>query len=351
MPSAPILNGVTLLVCTHNGENRLPATLRYIAAQQVPAHILWEVLVISNASSDKTMEVANQLCQELQLFVACRVLDEPIAGKENALIRGFEAASYEFVAVVDDDNWLASDYVAVAYEVMGAHPEIGILGAYAQGAYEVTPPEWFKQFRAVYAIGPQNEGVSGPLPNNAGHVYGAGSVVRKSGWRKLRAHGFTFTTSAKRGEKLSGGEDLELGDALRLADYKLWYDDRLRFQHFMSKERLTWQYLMRMARSTASSQITSVVYYFIFRHPRLTELQFRVLYTKRLLWLSTQIIRQPGVLADTLLCADEEALTHNFEMLRLLYNFKTSVGQRGRAVEIFRQIQTLKASFSEVKNL
>ncbi|GGF20491.1 glycosyltransferase [Hymenobacter cavernae] len=339
--------GVTLLVCTHNGESRLPATLRYIAAQQVPAHVAWEVLIISNASSDKTLEVAARLCQELQLSVACRVLDEPVAGKENALIRGFEAANYEFIAVVDDDNWLASDYVAVAHKIMCAHPEIGILGAHAQGAYEVTPPAWFEAFRAVYAIGPQNDGVSGPLPDNAGYVYGAGSVVRQSGWRRLRAHGFAFTTSAKRGKTLSGGEDLELGDALRLAGYKLWYEDRLRFQHFMFKERLTWQYLMRMARSTASSQITSVVYYFIFRQPLLTESRFRFLYAKRLLWLSTQIARQPRVLVDTLLRADEETLTHNFEMLRLLYNFKTSVLQRKRAVEVFRQIQALKASFAE----
>jgi len=342
MSSAFSPNGVTLLVCTHNGESRLPPTLHYIAAQQVPSHIAWEVLIISNASSDQTVVVAQKLCQELQLPVICRVLDEPVAGKENALIRGFEAASYEFIAVVDDDNWLASDYVRVAYETMYAHPEIGILGAHAQGAYEVTPPEWFEQFRAVYAIGTQNNGISGPLPDNAGYVYGAGSVVRQSGWHKLRTHGFAFTTSAKRGKTLSGGEDLELGDALRLAGYKLWYNDRLRFQHFMFKERLTWQYLMRMARSTASSQITSVVYYFIFRHPTLTRSRFYFLYAKRLLWLSAQIARQPKVLADTLLHADQEALTHNFEMLRLLFNFKSSLYNWKKAILVFKSVKSLE---------
>ncbi|WP_219156860.1 glycosyltransferase [Hymenobacter profundi] len=344
MPALFSPNGVTLLICTHNGESRLHTTLHHIAAQQVPMHISWEVILVSNASLDKTIEVATDLCEELQLPVPYRVLDESVAGKENALIRGFEAAKYEFIAIVDDDNWLAADYVAVAYETMLAHPEIGILGAHAQGAYEITPPEWFDQFKAVYAIGPQNEGVNGPLPDNVGYIYGAGSVVRQSGWRKLYAHGFSFTTSAKRGKVLSGGEDLELGDALRLAGYKLWYNDQLRFQHFMFKERMTWQYLMRMARSTASSQITSVVYYFIFRHPSLTVSRFRFLYTKRLLWLSIQIVRQPRALINALLYTDQESLTHNFEMLRLIYNIKSSLRNWRKSTFVFKSVNNLKKS-------
>lgn len=336
------MNGVTILICTYNGAARLPETLRYVAAQQVPSHIPWEILVISNASNDDTLAVAEKLRKNLTLSVPFRVLDEPQPGKENALILGFDTAAYEFIAVVDDDNWLASDYVLRAYETMAAHPEIGVLGGRSIGAFEVTPPAWFADFEAVYAVGPQNKGLSGLLPRYQGYLYGAGSVVRRSGWQKLRAHGFTFTTSAKRGKVLSGAEDVELGDALQLAGYALWYDEQLRFQHYMYKERLTWEYLLRMARGTAASQLTSVVYYFIFRHPNLTEDRFRQLYAKRLVWLASQIARQPANLLNTLLRPNNEALTGNFEMLRLLNNFKMSVAQREVAVDVFRQVQALQ---------
>ncbi|MCC2547909.1 glycosyltransferase family 2 protein [Hymenobacter sp. BT175] len=334
------MNGVTLLICTHNGAARLPDTLRHVAAQQVPAGVPWEVLIVSNASKDNTVEAATTLGRELP--VPCRVLDEPVAGKENALIRGFNEARYEFIVIVDDDNWLAPNYVGLVFEIMSAHPEIGILGAHAEGAFEITPPKWFEEFRAVYAVGPQNNGKSGPLPDHEGYLYGAGSVVRKSGWLKLLDHDFRFTTSTKRGKIIVSGEDVELGDALQLAGYKLWYDDRLRLKHFMFKERLTWHYLMRIGQGTASSQLTSIVYYFVFRHPNLTEARFRQLYTKRLAWLASQIAKQPANVYNAVFRRDREELTSNFETMRLLYNFKTSLAQREEAVRVFRQVRTLQ---------
>ncbi|WP_157886811.1 glycosyltransferase [Hymenobacter sp. PAMC 26628] len=343
------MKGVAVLICTYNGAARLPETLRHLAQQRVAAGIRWEVVLVSNASTDDTLAVAPRLWAALGAPAPLRVLDEPQAGKEHALVRGFAAAAYEFMAVVDDDNWLAPGYVQRAYEVMSAHPEIGILGAHGQGAFEVPPPVWFAQFEAVYAVGPQNGGQNGPLPDKAGYLYGAGSVVRQTGWRKLLAYGFAFTTSAKRGEVLSGAEDIELGDALRLAGYKLWYDDELRFQHFMYKERLTWEYLLRMARSTASSQLTSVVYYFIFRHPNLTETRFRQLYAKRILWLSTQVAKKPGALVTALSRPNDEHSTRNFETLRLLYNLKTSVTQRTAAVQVFRQVRALQQRLADLE--
>ena len=92
-----------------------------------------------------------------------RVFDEPKPGKENALIRGFDEARYAYICTVDDDNWLYPDYLAQAVATMRAHPEIGMLGAYAEGAFEIAPPAWFEQFQGVYAIGAPGA-VSGPLP-------------------------------------------------------------------------------------------------------------------------------------------------------------------------------------------
>ncbi|TGE15552.1 glycosyltransferase [Hymenobacter elongatus] len=336
------MKGITFLICTHNGATRLADTLRHIAAQQVSDAIAWEVLIISNASSDNTVEVAHALRESLRIEVPFRVLDEPVAGKENALIRGFNEAAYEYIVIIDDDNWIAPNYLTLVAEIMSAHPEIGVLGAHAEGKFEVAPPAWFETFQAVYAVGPQNGGKSGPLPAHEGYLYGAGSVVRKSAWLKLLAHGFQFTTSTKRGKVIVSGEDVELGDALQLAGYKLWYDDRLRFKHFMFKERLTWNYLLRIGQGTASSQLTSIVYYFVFRNPGLTENRFRFLYNKRLVWLAGQMARQPSNMLNAAFRRNQEGLLSNFESLRLFYNFQVSLKQREEAVKVFRQISALR---------
>lgn len=336
------MNGITFLICTHNGATRLPDALRHIAAQQVSNAIAWEVLIISNASSDNTIEVAQSLRYTLQIQVPFRVLNEPVAGKENALIRGFNEAAYEYMVIIDDDNWIAPNYLLLVNEIMSAHPEIGVLGAHAEGMFEVPPPAWFDTFQAVYAVGPQNGGNSGPLLAHEGYLYGAGSVVRKSAWQKLLDNGFRFTTSTKRGKIIVSGEDVELGDALQLAGYQLWYDDRLRFKHFMFKERLTWNYLMRIGQGTASSQLTSIVYHFIFRNPDLTDSKFRYLYNKRLVWLGMQMAKQPGNLFNAMFRRQEEGILSNFETLRLFYNFQTSVKQREEAVRVFHQISELR---------
>jgi len=343
------MNGVTILVCTHNGSDKLPSTLDYIAKQSVKEGIFWEVLVVSNASTDNTFVVAQEIWNNLGLEIPFRIENESQPGKENALIKGFALARYEFVAVVDDDNWLAPDYVNIAFEVMSAHASIGILGGCAIGKCEITPPEWFEKFAAVYAIGTQNNGVSGPLKVDAGFVYGAGSVVRKSAWEKLRQHHFQFTTSAKRGKVLSGGEDLELCHAMQLAGYDLWYDERLTFIHYMYKERLNWEYLTKLGKSTATSSLTTIVYYFIFREPGISENKFKYLYNKRLIWLMLQILKKPGALWHYTFNANDERYTDSFDMLRMIHNFKTSLSRRKKALSIFRDTMKLKESLIDAQ--
>lgn len=333
--------GVTLLICTYNGATRLPETLGHLAAQKVPADLPWEVLLVSNASTDDTLAAAERIWAELGNPVPLRTLEEPKPGKENALIRGFDESNYENICIVDDDNWLYPNYVGLVTDVMNANPQIGILGAFAEGAFEVAPPQWFEQFRAVYAIGPQNNNRGGALPPHDGYIYGAGSVVRRQAWQRLRRAGFEFITSAKRGLVLSGAEDIELGDAMRLAGYQLWYDGSIRLRHFMYKERLTWSYLMRMGRGTASSQLTSGVYYFIFRHPNLQEGTFRWLYMKRLVWLTLQLSKHPLRLITALRHPEQEN-PDNFETTRLWYNLCSSWSNREQAVEVFKQVNALK---------
>ena len=50
--------GVSVVICCYNSAERLPRTLTHLAAQRVSEKLPWEVIVIDNASQDKTGEVA-----------------------------------------------------------------------------------------------------------------------------------------------------------------------------------------------------------------------------------------------------------------------------------------------------
>jgi glycosyltransferase involved in cell wall biosynthesis len=209
----------------------------------VPTHVAWEVVVVDNASTDNTRQVARQEWNACGGKAPFQVVDQPEAGLSNARQKGIDAARYEYLLFCDDDNWLSQDYVRTAYQIMEANPKIGALGGYGMPECEIEPPDWMQPFIKSYAVGPQRE-KNGSL-ETGGVVYGAGSVYRKAGLLNLTANGFRSLLSDREGEKLTSGGDFELCYALTLAGYEIWYDERLVFRHFIPRERMTWNYVVK----------------------------------------------------------------------------------------------------------
>ena len=50
--------GISIVICTYNGAERLPDTLWHIAKQQFSSPIPWELIVVDNKSEDGSAEVA-----------------------------------------------------------------------------------------------------------------------------------------------------------------------------------------------------------------------------------------------------------------------------------------------------
>src|SRR5690348_8092021 len=71
--------GISVVICTYNGAERLPQTLAHLAAQEDTGTIAWEVLVVDNASTDDTAEVARR-CWPADAPAPLRVVGEPRMG-------------------------------------------------------------------------------------------------------------------------------------------------------------------------------------------------------------------------------------------------------------------------------
>jgi len=251
--------GVSVVIPCYNSSPRLPETLSHIAKQKIPSSVNWEVIVIDNASTDNTAECAQQLWDSFNVNIPFRVVEQPIPGLSAARRKGFESANYEYIIFCDDDNWLQEDYVRLAYDIMESNQEIAALGGRGVAECESKPSEWFYDFQQYYAVGPQNE-YSGDITERKGYIYGAGSVIRKSAWMNLMEKNFSFLLTDRKGASLSSSGDSELCYALRLLGYKIWYDERLTFKHFITKKRLSWEYFLKLVSGANESAAINKAY-------------------------------------------------------------------------------------------
>ena len=245
--------GVSIVICCFNSAERLPETLRHVARQEVPAHIPWEVLVVDNASTDRTAEIAQQQWSTLGSQVPFRVVAQPVQGLSAARNKGLDEAAFEFVLYCDDDNWLGTDYVRYVYELMAGNPQIGAVGGHGRAVGEIELPAWFHRYGRYYAVEHQGD-ASGDITDAKGYLYGAGFAVRRSLLANVKRLGFTSRLSDRKGRTLSSGGDLEVSYLIRLCGHRLWFDSRLEFAHFMPSGRLHWTYFLNMVEGTHRSR-------------------------------------------------------------------------------------------------
>jgi cellulose synthase/poly-beta-1,6-N-acetylglucosamine synthase-like glycosyltransferase len=165
----------------------------------------------------------------------------------SARLRGIVESKYEFVCFVDDDNRVSSNWLETISNLVAEHDDVGAFGGQIEAIPEGTLPTWFEQFQNYYAVGQQGD-QAGDVTDGRGYLWGAGLCLRKRAWQMLTENQFSFLLSDRKGEALSAGGDAELCYALRLAGWRLWYEPRLRMQHFLPKSRLQWDYLRRVSR-------------------------------------------------------------------------------------------------------
>ncbi|QDA59347.1 glycosyltransferase [Hymenobacter jejuensis] len=243
--------GFSIVLCTHNGQSRLSPTLAHLAKLQIPIGHNIELLVVNNGSTDQTESFTYTIWTALGAPFPLRLLAEPRTGKGYAVERGYDAALYSYILTVDDDNWLQADYLMEAASLLERHPDVGILQGKSIGAFETELPEWAHGLEVFFVLGsPIPE--TGYFPANDYHVWGAGMVIRTADWVQLRRLGFAFLTSKVPGK--AAGEDHETAIALLLLGRKIYYSDKLQYQHFMPAKRITkenlkknfnlWSYIM-----------------------------------------------------------------------------------------------------------
>jgi len=227
---------ISVIILTYNRCNQLIRCLDKLYGQ---GYDNFEVIVIDNGSTDKTIEILkSQSYPRLKIFE-----NKEKANFSQARNIGIELASGDIIAFTDDDcvpadNWLSQiDKDLREYEAVG-----GIVLPYKQLHY---PGWWHPEMGWMVGFS-----VPGHYDERAGRIcypQTANLSIRKSVLEKEKFQEMSVNFHNGESVYYSGREDVELWRRLRIKGYKIHFNPALIVYHDIPQERLDWNYLKKRA--------------------------------------------------------------------------------------------------------
>jgi glycosyltransferase involved in cell wall biosynthesis len=239
--AGPSAVSFTVAVCAFNATARIHRALDALAEVEYAGP--WEVLIVDNASTDGTAELALRWRARLP---GLRVVREAVPGLAYARRKALASSERDFVCFVDDDNLIAPDYLAIADAILRSEPGIGVLASRSELFEIEAAPAWFGEASSCYAVGRIAERDGFLAPNAI--VWGAGFIVRRAAWLSARDKGFEPLLQGRKGNVQLAGEDSELALALNILGWRSYYASALRVRHAIEPARMNLDTLEAMNR-------------------------------------------------------------------------------------------------------
>jgi len=269
------VSGVSIIICTFNGIQRLGSTFDSIL--ELHPGIDRELIIVDNASTEDISGFCRNYFSNYQSTVDFLVVREEKPGLAHARVKGIIQARYEYLLFCDDDNELFPDYLQLGVRILDQNPVIGVVGGRGIAKLNGELPDWFEKYQHSFAVGPQKL-KSGMIEAVPGHVYGAGCFFRKSPMLSILQKGFYPRLSGRSGNSLLSGDDLEWCWLFQLHGYRIFYDERLNFHHNLSPRRLTQNYYINLKEGTAAGSALLYAYRTFFKNKNLTESEYLTRY-------------------------------------------------------------------------
>ncbi len=130
---------LSIVIPAYNEETRLPRTLRQVFAFLETQSYPYEVIVVENASRDRTLDVAQEFAKG---HPALRVLRESQPGKGNAVRRGMLEARGEFRFIADADLSMPIEEIGKFLPPLLTDFDVAIGSREAPGAVRYNEPSY-----------------------------------------------------------------------------------------------------------------------------------------------------------------------------------------------------------------
>ena len=244
---------ISLIICTYNRCESLPAALENVAHSVLPNSITWEILVVDNNSSDRTHEVVEDFIRRYP--GRFRYLLESRQGKSYALNSAIWEAHGEILAFTDDDVIVEPDWLQNLTANLHGNEWAGAAGRVLR-TWTCSPPRWLSLERRYEKMGWAL--VSFDLKQEACELpfayppVGANMAFRKEVFSRHGvfrtdlgpAGNVTGSRFLRRRARFPVWEDTELGQRMMGNGERLRYEPSAVVYHPVPERRLTRDYFL-----------------------------------------------------------------------------------------------------------
>lgn len=247
---------LSLIVATYNRAESLITALESVALQDAP-HQQWECVVVNNNSTDSTEERFKEFAAAHK-DMNFRMVKEERQGLSFARNRGIGQSEGEYIAIIDDDERIAPEFISSYIALFDSLPDAQAAGGPIVAEYPSGKPRWMSRFTERPIANTMYFGDKVRLFPE-GRIPGGGNMaLRRSA---VRRYGVFDTSLGYVGDELIGGEECDLFERLQIADAKYYYVPGAVMYHIIPKEKLTQEYLSRLSFNVGVSQLRRARYY------------------------------------------------------------------------------------------
>ena len=236
IPTSPISTGVliTVAICTRNRVNFLQRAVESVLPQMTDGT---ELLIVDNASTDNTAEVAARLAATHPRLTVCCENEIGVSAARNTALK---KARGQYVLFLDDDATAEPGWLAAYRRFLSAPPSdrIAVVGGAVFPEYEVPPPKW---------IDPQRKLDLCRLPKR--FPYRASLAEGNSAYQRSVAMevGMFDTRLGPKGEIRGYREGSDINLRLQDVGYEIWWLPDAAIRHTTHADRLNLRWVMYSA--------------------------------------------------------------------------------------------------------
>lgn len=242
---------LSIVLATYNRAEQLMITLRSVAEQCAKA-ALWECVVVDNNSQDNTRECVERfIASHPELNISYHF--EPKQGLSHARNAGIAASTGDIIAFIDDDERITSEFVDAYIHLFDHRADAAAAGGRIIADYPTGRPRWMSRYTEQPIANPMDFGHEvRPFPK--GRIPGGGNMaIRRSVFDTI---GVFNTSLGRTGKRLIGGEESDLFERMANHGMRVYYAPRAVMYHIIPSEKLTDDYLCRLAYNIGVSQLT-----------------------------------------------------------------------------------------------